>query len=265
MGFGDEIMAAGQAQRAFEADPSCRVAICEADGQRVRWHPVWLGNPAIADPGSVRRGERVQRIRSGIGCRPYLQYPFTRDTGWRFTDWRANDHRGRIYLTSSELEAGRRLQAQGGYVLVEPSLARQSNPNKAWYRDRWQDLVQACPGVRFVQMLHRDSEPLSGVALLETATFREACGVVASAAAVITTEGGLHHAAAALQVPAVVIFGGCASVQTTGYDGHVNLADPGPPCGRYHPCAHCREAMARITVDQVVSALGSILQVSACA
>lgn len=247
-------MSAGHARRVFDADPSKRVAVCDAVG-RPRWSDVWLYNPIVAPPEAVARGEPVHRIVNAPGARPYLHYPFTRETGWRFTDWCANDHRGQLYFSQEErARARRRSESLGPFVVIEPSLSADSNRNKAWIATRWFDLVHTVLDRHFVQFLHPDSEPLSGVTHIPTASFREACALLAFAEALVTTEGGLHHAAAALYVPAVVIFGGCASVTTTGYDGHINLAF-GEACGRYLPCAHCREAMQRITVADVTDAV----------
>jgi len=257
IGLGDEILASGHAQRAYESNPVQRVAICDAEG-RTRWHPLWNGNPILAMPVAVRRGEPVTKITNGPGARPYLHYPFTHATGWRFTGWKANDHRGRIYLTEHERDAADRLREKlGTFVVIEPCLSADSNRNKAWIWDRWEALVRTCTEIQFVQFLHADSTPLPGARHIASASFRDACALLECADGVVTTEGGLHHAAAALWRPAVVIFGGCASVTVTGYDGHLNLADTGPktPCGRYIPCSHCRDAMARITVEDVASAV----------
>lgn len=261
MGMGDELMAAGQAQRVYDADPSRRVAICDAAG-RPRWHELWEGNPIIATPAQVAAGEPVHRIRNAIGCRPYIRYPFTHQTGWTFTDWRASDHVGRLYLTEAELSDGRALAASiGPFVVVEPSPIKTSNANKAWGFDRFRTLVTACPEVRFVQLQHPEAIHLPGVTVVSVRTFRQACGVLAAAAAYVGPEGGLHHACAVLGAPAVVIFGGCCSVSTTGYPQHVNIADDGPgtPCGRWLRCSHCEAAMARITVDRVSGALRTLL------
>jgi ADP-heptose:LPS heptosyltransferase len=87
-----------------------------------------------------------------------------------------------------------------------------------------------------------------------TETFRDALCVLSLARLYIGPEGGLHHAAAALGVPAVVIFGGFSSPAATGYPWHVNIAAPGKPCGSTAYCAHCRDAMAAITVERVLEA-----------
>lgn len=259
MGLGDEILASGQAQRIYERDPSRRVAICECDG-RVRWHAVWDGNPVLARPEDVASGEQVNFLRNARGCRPYLQYPFAASGALRFSDWQARNNVGRIFLTEAERKIGLTLRgAIGDYVLIEPSQSSYSNPNKAWPFDRFVELVASSPHVQFVQTLHETSRPLPGVCIIGTSSFREACGVLQSAVAFVGTEGGLHHAAAALDVRAVVIFGGYVSPRTTGYATHVNLADDGAdsPCGQYHPCEHCRSAMERISVTEVKLALST--------
>lgn len=250
-------MAAGHAQRVYDRDPSKRVAICDRHG-RPRWDPLWDGNPIIATPHQVHAGEHVHRIQNAIDCRPYIKYPFTRSSGWTFTTWRAADHVGRVYLTDAERDKGADARkAIGRFVVIEPSPIKKSNPNKAWGFDRFVALVKACPSQRFVQFQHPDAKLIDGVTAVPVRTFREACGVLSASQGYVGPEGGLHHACAVLGVPAVVIFGGCASVKTTGYPTHINLVDngPGSPCGKWVPCAHCEKAMARITVEKVRQAM----------
>jgi hypothetical protein len=260
LGLGDEIMAAGCAQRAFAADPSKRVAICDAAGTP-RWHDLWEGNPIIAPPAAVRAGEPVTRIINAAGARPYVQ-SFSREEGWKFTPgWRARDQVGRLYLTHQERTIGLQLRERGPYVLLEPSLKGVQTRNKAWGFGKWLGLVKACPEVKFVRVLHEDRRTLPIAHQFPDLGFRQVLGLLASASAYVGPEGGLHHAAAALGVRAVVVFGGCIDPAVMGYPTHVNVADiePGSPCGRYAPCTHCAEAMRRISVQQVTDALRDVL------
>lgn len=253
IGYGDELMAAGEAQRLYD-EVFLKVAITDRHGNP-RWSDVWAGNPAIATPEDVLSGASVQYIQNGLNCRPYnAAVPFTVQSGIKFTKWRARDHRGKLYLTDAELAAGMKIRArQGPYWLIEPTPKARSNPNKQWPYARFLELVRMPKSWEWVQGIHPDSIPLEGVRTVATPSFRAACGLLASAEGYVGTEGGLHHAAASLGVPAVVIFGGCMSVDVLGYPEHVNLADDGPesPCGRWTPCLHCRDAMARIEVFQV--------------
>jgi hypothetical protein len=263
MGWGDEILAAGQAQRLYEADPSRPVAICDQRG-RVREHPIWQGNPAIASPALVRREVPVQRVTNAPGCRPYIVYPFTRETGWTFDQtFRARDYVARIYLTEAELRRGLHAHATyGPYVLIEPFT---DHGNFLWHHQRWVALVEACPDLTFVQHVHADSVRVPGTHQ-ERATFREACGLLLGARAYVRSESGLCHAAAALGVPTVTIWGGCMDAEVLGgYPLRVDIVDAGPgsPCGRWLRCQHCRDAMARLSVDEVASALRLALQMGA--
>jgi len=267
VGWGDEIMAAGQARALQERDPR-KVAVMDAAG-RVRWHPAWQGNPRIATPRAAGHGD-VQRLKNGPGCRPYVDYermrcefarvypgrPFTTKVlvsrlPWRFTDWRVEP--GEIYA--------RRAPRRGDVVVVEPHLKSGASPNKQWGWARWQDLVSRMD-VAWVQLGPPGTRLLNGVRHVPTATFLEACSVMSGARAAVLPEGGLHHAAAALGVRAVVIFGGRSSPANLGYDGHVNLFDPSngeSPCGQSAACAHCARAMARIAPADVAQYLEALL------
>lgn len=255
-GVGDEIVAAGQAQRLWDADPSAgRIAICGADG-RVRWHEIWEWNPIIAKPVDVAAGERVRKIVSGPNCRPYIVPPFTAETGWTFNrDFRCRDHVAQIHLTEAEDMVGfRTYRALGPYVLIEPFTKHE---NFRWPLERWEALVGACPDLTFVQHTHKDSRLVSGAHRLP-ATFREACGLAKHAEVYVRSESGMCHAAAALGVRQVTLFGGCMDPEVMGYyPGQTVIADhgEGSPCGSWRPCAHCTEAMDRITVEEVVRAL----------
>lgn len=259
MGYGDELMAAGEAEKLYN-ELGLKVVITDQRGRR-RWSDIWDGNPAIATEADIARG-KVQYITNGPNARPYnANVPFTAQAGIKFTDWRARDHRGRIYLTDEERELGTSTRDRvGPYWVIEPSPIASSNPNKQWFHERFADVVRQVSDRAWVQGVHSSFRPIEGITYVPTKTFRLACGLLSAASGYLGTEGGLHHAAAALGIPAVVIFGGCMSVETFGYPEHLNIADDGPdsPCGRWVPCEHCRQAMEAITVDRVVSALTSV-------
>lgn len=276
MGVGDDIMAAGHAQVAHDRDPDRRVAICD-DQWRPRWHAIWEGNPVIASPKEVLTGTPAQFIRNAANCRPYIQYPFTRETGWRVTPgWRARDQVGRIYLTDAERRFADAVRHEGPFVVIEPWVAPKATPNKLWPFARYARVVAECAEVlRFVQPIYERRRPLPGAIAIE-ATFREACALLDASEGYVGPEGGLHHAAAALGKPATVIFGGFMDPDVTGYPSHTNLTGralppgargrprpPVPVCGSYLPCAHCRGCLDRITVDQVVDAVRGMVGVPA--
>lgn len=252
MGWGDEIVAAGQAQRIYDANPSLRVAICDTRAQP-RWHPIWDGNPILATPDQVALGEPVQTVISAPHARPYIVYPFTKDSGWTFnSEFKCRDHVAQIYLTAEERARGTQARSTyGPYVLIEPYT---KHDNFRWPLARWQAVVDACPEIAFVQHTHRDSPTLHGVHR-ETATFREACGLLTGAALYVRSESGLCHAAAALGISQVTVFGACMDPEVMAGYRWQHVIVSGEPCGSWLPCAHCADAMDRITVEQVVTAI----------
>lgn len=255
MGWGDEIVAAGQAQQLYDQDSSSRIAIVGLDG-KARWHPIWEGNPIIARPEELTAGEAVRSVLNGPNCRPYIVPPFTKETGWTFNrSFRCRDHVAKIYLTREERARGKAARKKyGPFVLLEPFT---KHANFRWPADRWAALVAALPDLTFVQHVHADSTPIPG-AQYEQATFREVCGLLLEASAYVRSESGLCHAAAALHTPTVTLFGGCMDAEVMGhYPQQTCLVDGDArtPCGSWLPCTHCAAAMDRLSVEEVASAL----------
>lgn len=246
MGWGDELMAAGQAARVHR-ETGRKVAILDRAG-RARWHELWAGLDFI----SPVQGEEIATVQNGVGCRPYIRYPFTSD-GHAYTGWRARDHRPVI----SEHLVGQRYA--GGYVLIEPTIKAQANQNKQW--GRWQEVVDALPEVGWVQCLPpgQAGAALRGVRVVQTSAFTDAVRVLNGARAYVGPEGGMHHASAALNVPAVVVFGGSPSIEATGYPDHINYGTD-TPCGHWSPCKHCADVMRSIGPEHVAESVKDLLQ-----
>lgn len=239
-----------------------KVAIVGLD-DTPRWHPIWSGNPVIATPEEASR-EPVRKLRSGPNCRPYIVYPFTKETGWTFNkSFRARDHVAKLYLTEAELERGREARAKyGDFILIEPYT---KHINFRWPLRQWSLFIeQYRKDYRFVQHVHADSVVMHGVET-EIATFREVCGLLTGARAYIRSESGLCHAAAALGVPQVTIWGGCMDPDVLGgYPKQVSVSDrgAGSPCGRWLPCDHCTKAMQTISPARIANALKQALSLT---
>lgn len=258
MGYGDELMALGEAESIYRAT-GARVLIVDRQGAP-RWSPVWENHPAVA-----RSADELHRTRlvNGPGCRPYIKEWTTADGAAMavYSGWRSRDNLGHLVLSTAERDLGLELRAKTGpYVVIEPHVRGNASPNKDWGFERYQELVAKMPETRFVQ-LGADVRPLEGAVRVRTASFRDACGVLAQADAYVGPEGGLHHAAAALRRRAAVIFGSFISPETTGYSFHLNffVGDQHAPCGRWAPCAACKAALERVLVADVVRGLRSVL------
>jgi len=230
-----------------------KVSILGVDGN-ARWSDIWRENPFIASPDEERNGEARGSIRNGSNCRPYIKYPFTAETGVNFTSWRARDYPGTIYFSVDEYHIAKDYKKDlGNFVIIEPHIKKKGNPNKQWGWHNWKMLAFILQGLNLVQLGPAGTKTLPGVKLIETYSFRHACIILSAARVSILPEGGLHHAAAAIKKPAVVIFGGFVSPETTGYPEHKNIysGDGNSPCGKWKRCTHCEDAMDSILPIQI--------------
>lgn len=247
MGWGDELMASGQAKRAQLTD-SRKVQIIGADGA-ARWNEIWQNNPRIAHPSEIGN---FQRIVNGGNARPYILAKTHEKWIWRNFDCTP----GEIYFNANEKNFAKQFKPQ---VIIEPTLKPKASMNKQW--GYWQEFARLADrqGIMLTQLAPSGISDLKNVNVIHTYDFRHACAVLANATAYVGHEGGLHHAAAALNVPGVVIYGGFISPKQTGYDLHKNLFTGNEPCGMRVPCQHCAKAMAEITPRMVLDNLMEIL------
>jgi ADP-heptose:LPS heptosyltransferase len=251
MGLGDEIMATGIAKAAIRRGK--RVAF--GNGRKIVWGPwseeIFRNNRNIARPGdeSARdiewidfyKGNRHYNKLDKAGARWIWNYGFKATPGEIIFDRREIEYADKIGQF---------------FVVIEPNVPWHKSvaPNKDWGLERYQQVANRLllAGYDVVQFSH-GRDRLRGVRVVETPTFRHALAVLNRASVAVLPEGGLHHGAAALGIPAVVIFGGFIPPQVTGYAMHINLNGNADACGSLNKCQHCREALDRITVDEVCS------------
>lgn len=259
MGFGDEIMAAGQAQ-----------AIASREGRRVlivgahdapRWSSVWENNPWIISPDeSAAVKDGGYRLANGPNVRPYISKWISEDDRPRaiYTDWEASSCRGNIFLTKEEISAAQKKVGNNSFVVLEHRVKGSSSVNKNWKPGGFQDVVDLLEGkVRFVTLdpdLNGDPQ-IKNTTRIETRSFREAAAVISLSKGYLGVEGGLHHAAAALSVPAVVLFGHFTRPINTGYPEHVNFSNEDAGCGRWAECDKCHSVMLGIQASAVADAV----------
>lgn len=235
-------MATAQVRRLHQ-ETHRKVMVMGRDG-RPRWHEVFRNNPRIVNElGSAR-------LVNGPGARPYIASKTL--THWTWQRWDIEP--GELYLTHDERSFG---TPYAGLILIEPHTKRQKNGsnNKAWPFERWQQVVDAFPGRRFVQVGPAGTRWLANVARAPTETFRQACAVLAGSLAFVGCEGGLHHAAAALNVPAVTLWSEFIAPEFTGYETQRNIRHADGWCGARVACMGCAESMRRIEVEEVVENL----------
>jgi len=248
VGWGDELMVAGEARRIHEARGG-KVSILSRPGGIPLVSTLWRRVSYIAQPGELATSTLID----SPGCRPYRASSDALGSTWR----EYSPMPAEIVFTEAELQFAE--QFGSGFIVVEPHIKEERNgaSNKNWGWQRFADLVALRPDLRWLQLSVPGRPSLPGSTHVHC-PFREACAVLSRAAAYVGPEGGLHHACAAVGTPAVVIFGGYISPKVTGYPGHANLfSGNGLGCGRNTKC-EC-SCMERILPKTVAEALTEVL------
>ena len=246
MGLGDELMAAGEAQRLSRIKKGHRVAILDHTGKR-RWHPLWENNPHIARPGDKARFSVI----NGPGHRSYIQEKKTDNWVWR----EYKPIPAEFFFSVEELEFASSLSDD--FVVIEPGLKKKpESVNRDWGWDNFVTLIKMFPNLNWAQLGPEGTKVLPGVRFIKTTSPRMAASALTKATSFVGHEGGLHHMAAAVGLKGVVIYGGFTSQHVSGYDIHRHLSiGPGIGCGSRIRCTHCQAAMKSITSDMVASEL----------
>jgi len=259
VGLGDQLLGSGMARGA--ASRGRKVAF--GDRKKIIWDKnsleIFRGNPNIARPGA-ERDANVQWVEFYKGHRLYNRQDRDR---WIW-NMEFTPTPGEVFFDRTEIKNGRRYGEH--FVLIEPGVPvwKSAAANKDWGRANYQKVAERLrkEGFRVAQFrFDRGAEPLTGVDVFRTLNFRDALAIMSHAALYIGPEGGLHHGAAAVGINAVVLFGGFIPPSVTGYANHANLTGGAEACGSLRPCKHCKDAMARIGVDEVLSAANERLKV----
>jgi hypothetical protein len=254
MGYGDDLMVAGEAREARVRDPR-KVAVWHINGRRQRWSAVFENNPNMATVAEVRasRDDAFQWLDQDAGRRYRLA-----ETAERRTWTQVGPTRPEIYLTVEE-RAWAAAQQLDGAVLVEPTIKPNASPNKDWGWENWEALITCDRAQLWVQLGAPGARRLRGARFVECPSFRHAVAALERVASAVLPEGGLHHGAAAVNRRVVVIFGGYISPVQTGYEDHENVFTGVVPCGYRRPCEHCRESMEWISPAGVMGRLIKLL------
>lgn len=219
------------------------------DGKNRYYSEVFDNNPRVAKEPNF--GETYAWVANYPSHRPYIEKTDKHRFHFR-EDFKASP--GELYLTDHE-------KNKPSYVIIEPNVKEQfmMGRNKDWGYSNWMAVIEKLD-LPWCQ-LGWEVKRLGTVRREPTKKFRSALGFLSKAKLLVTTDGALHHAAAALGIPAVVIWGGLASPKNLGYDAHTNLWHGDEPCGTHSdPCDHCRKALAKVTVEEVVKAVENALE-----
>lgn len=175
-----------------------------------------------------------------------------------------SDLRNEVYFSDSEsARFSASMPAPGSYALIKPTAGSQWTPNKDWRQDRFQQVVDAFPDLRWLQVGTLDEPLLANVADWRgRTTLRELLFLVSRARFLLAPEGFYNHAASAFEVPSFVLGSGYAHPELALYPNTIVIARQPQvacaPCWLREPCPvpgkPCTEDIA---AEQVIAAISS--------
>jgi hypothetical protein len=246
MGWGDELMAAGEVSKVYKGEP---VAILANTRGSPRTHAAWENNPQIVRPNMTYR----QYIVNGPGNRPYATYD---GRVWRWKKYKPTP--APMYFSQAEYDFAATLPE--GFIVLEPHCkSKDEAVNRDWGWHKWEALAALLHGEFLVQLSAKGLPVLPGVQHIPVASPRHLAVAMTKARAFVSTEGGFHHTAASARVPGVVIYGHFNSPHSLGYDFHQHLFSGDFGCGSRVKCRICRQYMDDLHPQQVADELSMVL------
>ena len=269
MGYGDDLMITGEVKTLRKSYPNAKFVI--GNGNRSWWSDIFLGNTSVIQSDQIKDFQKVIWIKNYPGHRPYRIYnlPNHREK----YQWNENHkaERGEIFFSNEELKnvdkifksIKSELDAKKKMVHIEPNVKiKKGHINRDWGFEKWQYVVNELKEkILFIQTSFGDQKILNNVLNIKNINFRNACAIMSKTDLFIGTEGGMHHAAAALNLNAIVIFGGFINPKITGYEIHKNIYinDKLSPCGSKYECDHCKKCMNDIKINNVIYEIKKLL------
>jgi ADP-heptose:LPS heptosyltransferase len=184
----------------------------------------------------------------------------------------------RIELSEKEVDMANNLLRNYGllpkqYICIEPHAKKEFTPNKAWFWENWQRLVEltnryirdnhlAC---RLVQLGTATNKVLDGVVdLTGKSSFREAGEILKNSITFVGYIGGLAHLSKAVGKRSIVLVSAWEPFELASYPDDINFYTDidCKNCGLKIPCPINRKCMQQITVEQVFNAVKSVLSTS---
>jgi ADP-heptose:LPS heptosyltransferase len=257
VGYGDAIMATARV-RGFHT--MGRLAAF-GDGKTIRWtgycEDIFKNNPNIARPGAEGQKNLVwfPHYKKNLEYCKFDGHKYV----WNYA-FKARP--GEIFFDPLE----RMLPPTDRFIVIEPNVAwqRMSTCNKDWGEGKYERLAKILmkAGYSVVQLIHGNSRrKINGAYHMRTSTFHQAIGIMSQASLIIAPEGGNHHAAAAVNVPAIILWGGWSPTQTMGYEGQIMLTGGSTKaCGNTFACPHCQRAFDNISVEEVYQAAIEVMR-----
>ena len=176
--------------------------------------------------------------------------------------------RPELFFTPEERQrAARRVQGFGDFIALEPHAKDDYTPNKGWFFERWQEVVDRLSGsITVVQVGLPEKALLKGVVDFRgIGSFRDTACLLPHARLFVGTDGGLMHAARAVGTDSVILYGGYTPIELTAYTNNVNIYHhvECAPCGLRVECPFQKKCLASIQVEEVVAAITAKLRQAA--
>ena len=168
-----------------------------------------------------------------------------------------------IFLTSEEKSQRFLPKSDKPWIGIQSTGNSAHTQNKNWSIEKFQEVAAALrKRYAIVQFGSQDDPPLTVDAnLCGKLSLRQSFIALRECRGFVGQVGFLMHAAAAVEVPAVIIYGGFEAPWQSGYEDNINIYNPVPcaPCWLWSPCPYSKKCMTEISPKQVIESFDQLM------
>ena len=167
-----------------------------------------------------------------------------------------------IYLSEFEIkEYTKKFNLPKNYAIVNPNAKISYTPNKQWGINRYQEVINQCQNIFWIQVGVLGDSLLEGVEnYIGLTSFRELAFLIKKADFVLADEGLLNHMASAFKTKSLVVHSGFSQIEISNYDSTLPIVNkPQVECAPCWITDSCPQKMKycteQISVNQVIESI----------
>lgn len=168
-----------------------------------------------------------------------------------------------IFLTDEEKRHRYLPTSSKPWIAIQSTGNKITTQNKNWSAEKFRQVVDQLKCEYSIVQFGSGDDPALDVDLnlCGKLSLRQLFVALGECKAFIGQVGFLMHSASAMEIPAVIVYGGFEAPWQSGYEKNINIDNPVEcaPCWIWGPCPNANKCMVEISVDHVMQGFQQLI------